>query len=111
MAEHLAARERDYAATKAAVRTAAVHAEKLVGTPEWDAFQHYVQARIDDAEAQVRAYTQQLVDPRLAWDAATVSSVRGHLALWTGRRDAFREALLLPHDVIHASREAPYDGA
>ena len=110
MAEHLATREAEYASSRAAVRAAAVHAEKLVGSPEWDAYQHYLQARIDDAEQQTRQLTQQLSDPRLPWDQATVSQVRGLLSLWVGRRDALKEAQMLPHEVIAAGRE-PSHGA
>ena len=104
-----AEREKVVAFERGAVRTAAVHAEKLVGQPEWDQYQQQLQALHDDADKQVQMYTQQLVTPTTPWDAATMAFLRGMLALWQGRRDAFKEAILLPTEVIHAYRDKHQD--
>ena len=87
------------------IRTAAVHAEKLVGTPEWDQYQQQLQALQNDAQKQVDSLLDQLSSPATPWNADVVSFLRGMLALWQGRRDALKEAIMLPNTVIEAYRE------
>lgn len=85
------------------LRSAAVKAKDLVSRPEWEQFQSQLEQRAQEAERVAADAKEQLT---LTYNEERASQLR--VAYWTatGTAKAFREALMLPHEIVSTHQRA-----
>jgi hypothetical protein len=79
------------------LRSAAVQAEKLTGTPEWDRFLEKVQARRNEFWQQYESWLAQL---EIAKDEVAVKAAQINCAIYKNCAFALDEIMALPGDLI-----------
>ena len=79
------------------LRSAAVQAEKLTGTPEWDRFLEKVQARRNEFWAQYESWRDQL---EIAKDENAVKAAQINCAIYKNCAFALDEIMALPGELI-----------
>jgi hypothetical protein len=81
----------------ALLRSAAVQAEKLTGTPEWDRFLEKVQARRNEFWQQYESWLAQL---EIAKDEVAVKAAQINCAIYKNCAFALDEIMALPGELI-----------
>jgi hypothetical protein len=86
-----------YAVDHALLRSAAVQAEKLTGTPEWDRFLEKVQARRNEFWQQYESWLAQL---EIAKNEDSVKAAQINCAIYKNCAFALDEIMALPGELI-----------
>ena len=87
------------------LRQAAIRTELLTGSSEWDSFLGYIQAVMEETEAQRKSLIELLSDP-LVVDHVHIMQAKIALAECKGRIDAWQAVIELPKDLIEVGDKA-----
>ncbi len=84
---------------------AGVNSRALTGDPLWDTFLSYLQAAVEQTEAQRDTFTATISDPKVV-NGDQIMMAKTGLAECTGRLEAWNAVISLPKDLIEMGQEA-----
>ena len=84
---------------------AEVNSRALTGDPLWDTFLSYLQAAVEQTEAQRDTFTATISDPKVV-NGDQIMMAKTGLAECTGRLEAWNAVISLPKDLIEMGQEA-----
>ena len=94
-----------HAATAKQVVGAAVAAEKLMGTEEWQRYQSYMQDAINTIDAHLDGCKEAIFLPHIV-DAREIAMIKHQAIDLAGQRKALEWALELPKDIQERGNDA-----
>jgi len=81
---------------------AEVSAENLVANPYWKTYQQQIQAKIEEAGAEIAELKDRVSDPGML-DYEQILADKMKIAVLGGKKQAWEEAVALPKDIMDAA--------